>query len=304
MDNRGKVLIVDDMPANLSLLSDTLDQQGYMVLIAINGAAAIQQVSLLKPDIILLDAVMPKLDGYATCRALKSMAETQEIPVIFMTALDDTDSVLQAFQAGASDFVTKPLRQEELLARIATHMRQSRLLAMTRHALDGGGRAGVVVDTTGRCLWQTPHAFEYLARLQTPTPCAEGELPAPLLDWFLREVRSGTPTTASRAFQRAGITVHYTGEINPGEAFLTVESRNGEPTENTLQSAFDLTQREAQVLLWVSRGKTNSDIATILGMSSRTVSKHMEHIFAKMGVETRTAAAARVTSACGMHTAH
>jgi DNA-binding NarL/FixJ family response regulator len=294
VDSRGKVLIVDDMPANLSLLSDTLDRQGYMVLIAINGAAAIQQVSLLKPDIILLDAIMPKMDGFATCRALKSATETQEIPVVFMTAMDDADAVVQAFQAGATDYVTKPVRQEELLARISTHMRQARLVTMTRHALDGGGRAGIVVDSTGRILWQTPHAAEYLEYLHSDDVLLEAQLPPVTVDWLMREVRNGVPSTASHAFQCAGLSLFYTGDINPDEYYLTIECRHKAPTENTIRTMFDLTQREAQVLLWVSRGKTNSEIATILGMSARTVSKHLEHIFEKLGVETRTAAAARV----------
>jgi len=112
------VLIVDDVPENLSLLHDALDEAGYTVLVATHGEAALQRAAQLVPDIILLDAVMPGIDGFEVARRLKAMGETAHIPIVFMTGLSETEHVVAAFQAGGVDYVVKPLRPREVLARI------------------------------------------------------------------------------------------------------------------------------------------------------------------------------------------
>ncbi|PIE32168.1 hypothetical protein CSA56_16295 [candidate division KSB3 bacterium] len=116
------VLIVDDNPANLGMLTSYLKECGYKTPIARNGEIAITRAEINQPDIILLDVVMPGIDGFETCRRLKENNATHAIPVIFMTALTGTEDKLKGFEAGGVDYVTKPFQQEEILARVATHL--------------------------------------------------------------------------------------------------------------------------------------------------------------------------------------
>ncbi len=121
------ILIVDDTPANLSVLADCLSGAGYTLLVAEDGEDALDLTERTTPDLILLDVMMPGIDGFATCRRLKQRAATRDVPVIFMTALTDTAEKLKAFEAGAVDYVTKPIQHEEALARIHTHLTLRRL---------------------------------------------------------------------------------------------------------------------------------------------------------------------------------
>ncbi|HSC85107.1 MAG TPA: response regulator, partial [Pseudomonas sp.] len=131
---RGVILIVDDTPDNLALLSDALDDAGYMVLVALDGLSALSRIQRRRPDLILLDAMMPGLDGFETCRRIKEQAQTADIPVLFMTALTDSEHVVEGFAAGGSDYVTKPIHTEEVLARVASHLRTARVLQSARAA--------------------------------------------------------------------------------------------------------------------------------------------------------------------------
>jgi len=199
------VLIVDDVPENLSVLHDALDEAGYKVLVATSGETALARARQTLPDVILLDAVMPGIDGFEVARRLKADFSTQHIPIVFMTGLTETEHVVAAFDAGSSDYVTKPIRPPEVLARIAAHLRTARQL---------------------------------------------------------QEAAKSAPDALDDA---------------------TLAAR--------LVAAFPLTPREAEVLFWVIKGKTSKDIGDILDLSPRTVNKHLEHIYEKLGVETRTAAA-------------
>ncbi|HLD68179.1 MAG TPA: ATP-binding protein [Pseudomonas sp.] len=116
------ILIIDDTPANVAVLADYLEEQDLHVVVAQDGEEGIQRACFVQPDLILLDVMMPGIDGFETCRRLKGLDEVKEIPVIFMTALTDTESVIMGFGVGAVDFVTKPIRIEEVLARISTHL--------------------------------------------------------------------------------------------------------------------------------------------------------------------------------------
>lgn len=117
------LLVVDDNPTNLGVISDYLEGCGFKILVARDGESALQKAQLAHPDLILLDVMMPGIDGFETCRRLKASAETREIPVIFMTALSSAEEKVRGFEAGAVDYVTKPLYQEEVLARVTTHLR-------------------------------------------------------------------------------------------------------------------------------------------------------------------------------------
>ena len=129
------ILLVDDTPANLSVLVDTLAGTGYNLMVAEDGEDALAQTARTLPDLILLDVMMPGLDGFETCRRLKAKAATADIPVIFMTALADTAEKVKAFGAGAVDYITKPIQHEEALARIGTHLTLRRLQHELRQQL-------------------------------------------------------------------------------------------------------------------------------------------------------------------------
>ncbi|HEX3140615.1 MAG TPA: response regulator, partial [Rhizobacter sp.] len=126
------VLIVDDVPDNLSLLHDALEESGYTVLVATHGEAALQRAAQALPDVVLLDAVMPGLDGFEVARRLKAQPETAHIPIIFMTGLTETEHVVAAFAAGGVDYVTKPIRPQEVLARMSVHMQSARQARQAR----------------------------------------------------------------------------------------------------------------------------------------------------------------------------
>ncbi len=125
--NGEYILVVDDIPANLQLIVDTLTYEGYEVSTAISGERALKQVSYDLPDLILLDIQMPGIDGFETCKILKQNPKTKDIPVIFMTALSDSESIVQGFTLGAVDYITKPFQAVEVLARIKTHINLQQL---------------------------------------------------------------------------------------------------------------------------------------------------------------------------------
>jgi DNA-binding NtrC family response regulator len=128
--HKPSILLVDDTPTNLEILVQVFDKQGYEVFVATDGESAIEQVSSTQPDLILLDVMMPGLDGFETCQRLKANSDTADIPVIFMTALTETQEKVKGFQVGAVDYVTKPIQHEEVLARVTTHLN---LRSLQRH---------------------------------------------------------------------------------------------------------------------------------------------------------------------------
>lgn len=124
---KGNILLVDDQPENLKLLSDLLEEQGYEVQQAINGVVALQAIAIAFPDVILLDIYMPELDGYTVCQRLKADRKTQDIPVIFVSALDQPWDKVKAFSVGGSDYITKPFKTVEVLARVENQLKVRRL---------------------------------------------------------------------------------------------------------------------------------------------------------------------------------
>lgn len=292
------VLIVDDVPDNLSLLHDALDEAGYTVLVATHGEAALQRASQAVPDIILLDALMPGMDGFEVARRLKAQAETSHIPIVFMTGLTETEHVVCAFDAGGIDYVVKPLRPREVIARIQAHMQGARQASQARNALDAFGHASVTVSLIdGRLPWQTSLARQLLHRyFKAP----DGVAPQELLNWVQQAVQTrsvaatapaGAPPTwfVNQANGRLTFALHQ--QTGDDEWLLVMNETSDQAVMEALTQAFTLTAREGEVLYWVVRGKTNRDIGDILGSSPATVKKQLEHIFQKLGVETRTAAA-------------
>lgn len=295
---RDTVMIVDDAPANLALLSEALEQAGYRVLVATDGASALEQLNYVTPGLILLDGIMPEIDGFETCRRMKARPATRHIPIIFMTALGELENRLRGFDEGAVDYITKPFRNEEVLARVGAQLAQMRPAQRAEQALSDSGLAALSIEASGVITWQTPAATRWLHELSLVAADHQAEfmarLPQPLRDWATHRMRNPQPTDF--ALQRSG--TRYTASIAAcqiqGEYLLLLQKRSGDWDFQSLQGNLGLTLREAEVLMWISRGKTNRDVGKILGSSPRTVNKHLEHAFAKLGVETRSAAVAVV----------
>jgi DNA-binding response OmpR family regulator/DNA-binding CsgD family transcriptional regulator len=296
--NSDVVLIVDDVPDNLAVLHDALDESGYTVLVALSGAAALQRAAQALPDVVLLDAMMPGMDGFEVARQLKADPRTAHIPIIFMTGLLDTEYLVAALEAGGVDYVTKPIKPKEVLARMAVHLQGAREKRQTRNALDAFGYASITVRVSdGRLMWQTSLARELLMRYYgTDAPTT----PIPVLTWLRRHVAKGLSgvepprLSVEHGPKRLSFRLHQQiGDSEGGGDWLIImQEVSDESVIEAMALSFKLTPKEAEVLYWVVKGKINRDIGDIVGSSPMTVKKHLEHVFAKLGVETRTAAAA------------
>ena len=298
--NTDLVLIVDDVPDNLSVLHDALDEAGYTVLVATSGEAALQRAAQALPDILLLDAVMPGIDGFEVARRLKARPDTAHIPIVFMTGLTETEHVVAAFQAGGVDYVTKPIRPREVLARIAVHMQGARQARQARNALDAFGHATMAIHIgSGRAVWQTPLARKllqaYFGGAEVGTAVASQDVPVQLLKWVQTQstlASQGQEPKPLALVKEARQLVLTLQERTSDEDWLIVMREVSDTAVvETMMQNFKLTLRVAEVLYWVAKGKTNRDIGDILGSSPATVKKHLEHVYEKLGVETRTAAA-------------
>jgi len=277
-------LVVDDNPDSLGMVSAALEQQGMTVLIARDGHSAIRLTQRVNPDVILLDAMMPELDGFETCRLLKSGPNPTLAPIIFMTGLTDREHVVKGLQAGGVDYITKPVQIEEMIARLSTHVANSRLLQSARQAIDAMDRSVLAFASDGTLAWGSSQALEILDACEGPgldTPCYR--------DWVRGCI--DRPVSSVEPFETDEIVVQFIGFSAAHEILVKLVRRGTQSNEALLSAAFDLTLREAEVLYWLSLGKTNRDIGAILSLSARTVNKHLEQIFQKMGVDNRTSAA-------------
>lgn len=192
------------------------------------------------------------------------------------------------------DFLTKPIDVDELKARIKVHLKNARSVQSAHVALDAAGRHLVAVSREGAVLWSTPQIQNLLARTGT----AENSLfrlGRALGDWL---DGAGQANDRRKSFmlglsEELSVQLHPLGRVGPDENLFRVTAENEAGQISALQERFDLTNREAEVLIWISKGKSNKDIGEILGLSPRTVNKHLEQIFVKLGVENRASAAVR-----------
>jgi DNA-binding NarL/FixJ family response regulator len=248
------------------------------------------------PDLIIMDAVMPGMDGFETTQKIKARPTTASVPIIFMTGLTESEHVVEAFEVGGVDYVRKPVNLMELLARVRVHMAQGRAVHASVASLDATDRLILATDARGSLLWCTPRAQEAITRFAPEWQRSEEALPPEMRNQVERLIARSDLTGASvRVKQQEGegelelvVIAHYRenevlirlNELNPGQDLIRLQDR------------LPLTHREAEVLLWVSYGKPNRVISDVLEIRPRTVTKHLERIFDKLGVETRSAAAA------------
>lgn len=279
------ILVVDDAVDTLRMLGDALVSEGYVVLAARDAEEALERFEVAVPDGVLLDAVMPGMDGFAFCERIKATPAWSHVPIVFMTGLSESEQILRGFACGGVDYVVKPLRIPEVMARLATHVRNARVTRLAQEAVDVAGMGTVVLDTQGRMAWRSPQATAWLA-LAFGADAAGGKRASEWLGTALNH-----HDTTCDLGRQGRLLARNMGQGNLGESMLLLTLT---PDSDAAQRLRDiaLTPRETEVLSWLAKGKTNRDIADILGMSHRTVNKHLEHVFEKLGVETRSAAAA------------
>jgi CheY-like chemotaxis protein/DNA-binding CsgD family transcriptional regulator len=285
--HHATILVVDDAPDSLRFLTDTLEGEGYAVRIARDGQAALDSLAAELPDLVLMDAMMPGIDGFETTRRIKANPALASVPVIFMTGLSETENVVDGLAAGGVDYVKKPIVLAELLARLKVHLGNARIAAGAKGALDASNRPLVALDGEGRILWTTPKsAGILLARFGAGV----GDRLPPALAGQLQRLAQGE-ARVKQDFPGGRVEFAVVAVKGDERHYRLTETLEG-ADEKLLAQRHGLTEREAEVLLWISRGKANREISEILGISPRTVNKHLEQIFEKMGIENRASAAA------------
>lgn len=304
-ETRDIVLVVDDSPETLRLLTDALEEAGMTVLVAREGEHALSIVEKVVPDVILMDALMPGADGFATCRKLKQNRALAHVPIIFMTGLTDTEHIIKGLEAGGVDYITKPIAPSELLARIRVHLANARMAHSARTALDTFGRFLLAASHTGRVLWYTPQAAKLLGVAFTDFDREDYVLPHDIQVWLQHSAATqpgSEPTSVALKGRETSVAIRliYIGQIGPDEYLLRLLEGEIDDDRTLLKKRLTVTEREAEVLLWIARGKSNRDIAEILDLSPRTVNKHLEQIYAKLGVENRASAAALAVRTIGI----
>lgn len=285
--NSPAVLVVDDTPASLGVVCDALRREGVRVLLADSGGAARDVLARITPDLVLLDVMMPGEDGFAVCASFQADARWRTLPVIFLTAIDEPEQKVRAFAAGAVDYVTKPVHVAELVARVRVQLelraarrkleeQNAELEAEVALRLDAEAqlassldRAVIVFGRRGEMHFATRLAHDLLAK------------------YFPAGVPAALVAGGKFAFGDAHLLARRFTE--PGRddlVMLALEEEHSPPGPSVL-CTLGLTPRQAEVAYWVAQGKTNPEIAIILGASPRTIDKHMERILARLGVENR-----------------
>jgi len=291
INKKDLVLIVDDSPENLGMLNQALEKEGMETLVALEGTQGLMIARKMIPDIILLDAMMPNMDGFEVCLALKQDAELKSIPVIFMTGLSDSDSVVKGFACGGIDYVTKPIINSELIARMQVHLSHNRLTRSAQSALDIAGQYVFAADINGNIIWSTAEVSRLFENSNDNSQWLSNKLHLELKKWLATSPSNGM-SLRLHAPQHV-LKVVLLGNENDHEYLLRLIDTELPNESQRLQSSLNLTAREAEVLLWITKGKTNRDIGEILGTSPRTINKHSENIYKKLDVENRTSAAAK-----------
>lgn len=290
-DDSFLALIVDDSPETIAMLNESLEKAGISTLVALEGSQALSIAQKMLPDIILLDAMMPNMDGFEVCERLKQDPELKYTPVIFMTGMSDTESVVKGFNAGGIDYIVKPINTAELVARIRVHITNNRLAMSAKSALDIAGQYVLTVKQDGSLVWSTPQVNQLLEVATGKTDWLSDELGPQLSLWLSHRPTRDSGLTVSTP--RRTLKLIMLGETGAGEYLLRVVDQDSPNDAGVLEEALDLTTRQAEVLYWIAKGKTNGEIGLILGTSPRTVNKHLEKIYKKLGVENRTSAAAK-----------
>lgn len=279
------VLVVDDSPDSLGMINTALNQAGYMVLVALNGQQALDIVDQIQPDVVLMDAVMPVMNGFDCCREMRNSLPLT--PIIFMTGLSDVEHTVKAFEYGGNDYVVKPINPSELLARITTHVNSANMISHARVALDVVKQYVLAVDGHGELLWATPEARKLLSERFRSTGREKNPLSAEIRTWLKNERMNDDLVVQT---ETDPLTIRYFKFVHANEHLLRIVGHDVLLDSGVLEAALHITKREAEVLMWVAHGKTNREIGEILTLSPRTINKHLEQVYAKIHVDNRAAA--------------
>lgn len=289
-ESKGIVLIADDSAEALGMLNTALVDSGYTVFVAMDGEQALAIAKRMVPDMILMDIIMPKMNGIEACKALKKDNVLTNVPLVFMTGLSDKEHLLEGLAAGAVDYINKPVNLDELLARIKNHLKNSLSTRSAQNALNELGQLTFTCDIGGNLIWSSVSARKLLT---TAGVDIENNFDAisPQIHYWL----SHTPLKHSKLWLKGVSTplqLSFLGNPTPREYLLRLMEDDETSTRRLLKTRFALTEREAEVLFWLSRGKTNREIGQILSTSPRTINKHLEAVFRKLDVENRSTATA------------
>ncbi|MFN3986632.1 MAG: DNA-binding response regulator [Rhodocyclaceae bacterium] len=297
---RDIVLLIDDAPDSVRMITEALDDAGFTVLVATDGTTALSRLARVAPDAILLDVCMPGMDGFETCRLIRAEAGMASVPILFMTGLAETERIVEGLSAGGVDYLVKPVMPDELVARLRAHLRTSRDRATALRALDLTGRGLILFSPEGEPRWQTPAATRQLdaSRMRRLAELVVAHFNGHLAPTAFQDGLAREQARALDTARHAGILISLqeTPDNARTDKHHTDKARQDSNTPEAAPPTRVLTVRELDVLEWVAKGKTNRDIGEILGMSPRTVNKHLEHIYEKLGVENRTAAVSRYES--------
>lgn len=289
--NNPIVLVVDDSPDSLGMINTALNQAGYTVLVALNGQQALEIVKQIPPNVVLMDAVMPVMDGFECCQAMRKQLPL--LPIIFMTGLTDTENTVKAFEHGGNDFISKPIKPAELLARITAHVNNADMINNARVALDEAKQFVFAINNAGEMLWATPGTRELLSTHEFESEKTADQFSNALNGWLNDPVKKDLIIKTNVA----PLTFRYVKSTNNDEHLLRLVGKNLLLDATVLESALPVTKREAEVLLWVAHGKTNREIGEILSLSPRTINKHLEQIYPKIQVDNRASATSIVIQA-------
>lgn len=295
--NTSTLLIVDDTPDNISVLFDFLTERGFKVLVGENGEAALEALGVEEPDLILLDVMMPGMNGFETCRRIKAMPGGKDVPVFFMTALGEPYDKVRGIEAGAVDYITKPVYPEEVLARIETHLAIRRLqknLQEQNDRLDAALQRSItaeraltnLLDRAVVIVRRTNHEILFTTKQARDLIDAHGGNTA-FASW-LRDDRKEVINP-----QGGFLEIRRTAHSATSDTDLITLCPKGGTVGPELLRPLGLTPRETEILFWIAQGKTNPEIAAILNTQLCTIKKHVVNFLPKLGVETRLAAALR-----------
>ena len=298
--DKASILVVDDSPDSLKFLTEVIEDTGATVLVALSGQKSLDVIDQVTPDVILMDAVMPGMDGFETCRQIKKNSAMLHVPVIFMTGLSDTEHIVAGFQAGGVDYLVKPIDPDELIARMQVHLANARLAQSAYVAMDEARRFLIAVNNDGAILWKTLQAGKLIKPFMDADAGSEFQLPEYVKQWLNHQIQTTATSPAQLVLSdtdECQVLISYIGQSGADEYLLRVIENDFASIQARLSKVFGLTSREADVLTWIANGKANRDIGEILELSPRTINKHLERISRKLGVENRTAAAAMALKA-------
>ena len=318
--NPSTILIVDDDPNNLKMLFRNLQSANYKVLIAESGPIALRQLRSMTPDIILLDVIMPDMDGFAVCRQLKKMPETQNIPIIFMTSLNDIESKVRGFEVGGVDYLTKPLNLVEVLARLETHLSRTQLYLTVKQQAEQlqtevEQRAAELqneitqreAETAARIelyelLHQQQTQLQSLTQVLSENIASNNRVNRSGLPKPIKQIVAGPLAILGQHLQE--IEAQTKAYHDPDESLASIEPRikhckqilaalqrelgldGAEEKTDPIDtmSVSQLSKREIEVLRLTAKGKTSFEIAAALNISHNTARTYRYRINQKLGI--------------------